>query len=38
MDAAGAYSMAIAIDGEHTIDVGVQVRTTAQMAPNGLVS
>ncbi|HXD48668.1 MAG TPA: hypothetical protein VN600_07840 [Gemmatimonadaceae bacterium] len=38
MDAAGAYTMAIAIDGEHTIDVGVQVRSSAPMAPKALVS
>lgn len=31
MDAAGAYSMAIAIDGKHTMDVGVQVRTAMPM-------
>jgi hypothetical protein len=38
MDAAGAYNMAIAIDGEHTMDVGVHVRTAGQIAPGGLVS
>lgn len=38
MDAAGTYTMAIAIDGDHTIDVGVVVRTTAQMVPNGMMS
>jgi hypothetical protein len=30
--------MAIAIDGEHTMDVGVQVRGAAQMVTNGMVS
>lgn len=38
MDTAGAYLMAIAIDGDHTVDVGVQVRTAAQIAPNGMLS
>jgi hypothetical protein len=38
MDSAGSYSMAIAIDGNHTMDVGVQVRSAAQIAPNTLVS
>jgi hypothetical protein len=38
MDAAGSYSMAIAIDGQHTMDVGVQVRTATPIAPNGLLS
>jgi hypothetical protein len=42
MDAVGSYSMAISIDGEHTMDVGVQVRSPAhspsQAAPGGLVS
>lgn len=38
MDAPGGYTMAIAIDGEHTIDVGVHVRTTVQVAPNAMVS
>jgi hypothetical protein len=39
MDSAGSYNMAIAIDGQHTMDVGVQVRGAAQqMVPNGLVS
>ena len=38
MDAAGSYTMAIAIDGDHTIDVGVMVRTTQQMVPNGIMS
>lgn len=39
MDAPGAYSMAISIDGEHTLDVGVQVRATAaprNSMPGGL--
>jgi hypothetical protein len=38
IDAAGSYTMAIAIDGTPTIDVGVHVRTAAQIAPNGMVS
>jgi hypothetical protein len=38
MDAAGSYTMAIAIDGDHTIDVGVHVRTAGQIAPNAMVS
>src|SRR5881275_1235374 len=38
MDSAGAYTMAIAIDGDHTVDVSVQVRTAAQLAPNGMLS
>jgi hypothetical protein len=38
IDSAGAYTMAIAIDGDHTIDVGVVVRTTQQMMPNGMMS
>lgn len=36
MDGAGGYTMAIGIDGEHTTDVPVQVRTAGQMpAPGG---
>lgn len=38
MDAAGAYTMSIAIDGNHTVDVPVQVRTAAQLAPGTMVS
>jgi len=38
IDAPGGYTMAIAIDGEHTMDVGVQVRGSAQMVTNGMVS
>ena len=38
IDSAGSYNMAIAIDGDHTIDVGVQVRTAAQIPQNVLVS
>lgn len=38
MDAPGSYSMAIAIDGEHTMDVGVQVRSASPMVPNGIMS
>jgi hypothetical protein len=30
--------MAIAIDGEHTMDVGVQVRSATPMVPNGILS
>jgi hypothetical protein len=35
MDSAGAYTMAIAIDGDHTVDVGIQVRTAPQFAATG---
>jgi hypothetical protein len=44
MDTPGAYSLAISIDGEHTLDVGVQVRAAAAPRPSlggpnaGLVS
>lgn len=38
MDTAGPYSMAIAIDGKHTMDVGVQVRSVGSVAPNGILS
>ena len=38
MDAAGGYTMAIAIDGDHALDVGVQVRAAAQMGPVGMIS
>jgi hypothetical protein len=38
IDAAGSYTMAIAIDGRPTIDVGVHVRTAAQIAPNSMLS
>ena len=39
MDAVGSYSMAIAIDGQHTMDVGVQVRSAGQSSvPGGLLS
>lgn len=38
IDSAGSYTMAIAIDGDHTIDVGIVVRTTQQMVPNGMMS
>jgi Family of unknown function (DUF6941) len=38
MDSAGAYTMAIAIDSKPTIDLGIQVRTSAQLAPNALLS
>src|ERR1043166_1048751 len=36
MDSAGGYTMAIGIDGEHRVDIGVQVRSQGQaQAPNG---
>ncbi len=38
MDAAGTYTMAIAIDGNHTTDVAVQVRAATPMPSNGLLS
>jgi hypothetical protein len=39
MDSPGSYNMAIAIDGEHTMDVGVQVRTAGHVsAPGGMLS
>jgi hypothetical protein len=38
MDAAGAYTMAIAIDGDHTMDVPVHVRTVQQMSPGTMFS
>ncbi len=38
MDAVGGYTMSIGIDGKHTLDVPVQVRTGPQMPPNALVS
>jgi hypothetical protein len=38
IDSAGSYTMAIAIDGDHTIDVGIVVRTPQQIAPNGMMS
>jgi hypothetical protein len=38
MDSPGGYTMAIAVDNEPTIDVGVQVRTTTPLVANGLVS
>ncbi len=38
MAAAGAYTMAIAIDGNHTIDVGVHVRSSAPIQAGGLMS
>ena len=38
MDSAGSYRMSIAIDGEERVEVPVQVRSSAQIAPNGLVS
>jgi hypothetical protein len=38
MDAAGAYTMAIAVDGKHTADVRVQVRTAPQMPANSILS
>src|SRR3954469_5675918 len=38
MDAAGSYTMAIAIDGDHTVDVGIQVRTATHVPPGAMVS
>lgn len=38
MDSAGAYHMAIVVDGEDRVEVPVQVRSAGQLAPNGLVS
>lgn len=38
MDSVGAYTMAIAIDSKPTIDLGIQVRTAGQLAPNTLLS
>lgn len=38
MDASGAYTMAIAIDGNHTVDVSVHVRTAAPIIPTGMLS
>jgi len=34
----GAYTMAIAIDGNHTLDVGIQVRTATQIPAGTLMS
>ena len=38
LDAVGAYRMDIAIDDEHTLDVGVHVRTPPAMPTGGMVS
>ena len=38
MDAVGGYTMAIAIDGNHTLDVGIQVRTAAQIPAGTMLS
>jgi len=38
MDAVGGYTMAIAIDGNHTLDVGIQVRTATQIPAGTLMS
>jgi hypothetical protein len=38
MDAAGSYTMAIAIDGTHTVDVPIQVRSGTQSMPGHMVS
>ena len=35
IDAVGAYLMTIAIDDQHTTEVPVQVRTSAQTSPSG---
>ena len=34
LDSSGSYTMAIAVDGDHTVDVGVQVRAAARITPN----
>ena len=38
MDAVGGYTMAIAIDGNHTLDVGIQVRTAAHIPAGTMIS
>jgi hypothetical protein len=38
MDAAGPYRMAVGIDGTHTAEVPVQVRTAPAMPAKGMVS
>jgi hypothetical protein len=38
MDATGSYMMSIAIDGEHTVDVPVQVRSSGQMPAATMLS
>ena len=38
IDAAGSYMMSIAIDGSHTIDVPVQVRTSGQVPTHSMLS
>lgn len=38
IDTAGSYNMAIAIDGEHTVDVGVHVRSAGQISPSAMLS
>ena len=39
MDAAGAYTMSIALDGRHTVDVPIQVRTAVPITPSsGMMS
>jgi hypothetical protein len=37
IDSAGGYLMSIAIDGSHTIDVPIQVRSSAQQRPGNLM-
>jgi hypothetical protein len=38
IESAGNYSMAIAIDGDHTMDVGIVVRSAQPIVPKGMVS
>jgi len=38
IDSAGSFTMAIAIDGDHTIDVPVHVRAAAPMAGTAMLS
>jgi hypothetical protein len=38
LDAPGAYTMAIATDNNHALDVTVHVRTAVQMPTNGMFS
>lgn len=38
MDAPGGYTMSVGIDGHHTADVAVQVRTAPQLPAGAMVS
>jgi len=38
IDSAGSFTMAIAIDGDHTIDVPVHVRSASPMTGNAMLS